>query len=192
MEYLYTQKNATLQGLEKEWLAGKNFGCYLLIGKSGCGKTTFLKQFEFDCRGKSDTNAFLWLSTEQWMAGILQDKDILAEVTADILIIENAEQLMGRKGTEERFFRQIKNWQKKGNRLCIVTSSEPALIVPDGVDVIKCEQIEITFTIVKQMADQLQVALSNERAKRIWEETEGSMSCLRGLLCKEKLVQITD
>ncbi len=190
MEYLYTQKNAALHELEKEWLAGKSRGCYLLTGKSGCGKTTFLKQFEFDCKRQSDRNTFYWLSAEQWMTDILQDKDILTDVTSDILVIENAEQLVGRKCTEERFFWQIKNWQKIGNRLCIVTSSEPT--APDGVEIIECEQIEITFTIVKQMADQLQVALSNEKVKRIWEETEGSMSCLRGLLYKEKLVQITD
>ncbi|MBO5469319.1 MAG: ATP-binding protein [Lachnospiraceae bacterium] len=190
MEYLYTQKNAALHELEKEWLAGKSRGCYLLTGKSGCGKTTFLKQFEFDCKRQSDRNTFYWLSAEQWMTDILQDKDILTDVTSDILVIENAEQLVGRKCTEERFFRQIKNWQKIGNRLCIVTSSEPT--APDGVEIIECEQIEITFTIVKQMADQLQVALSNEKVKRIWEETEGSMSCLRGLLYKEKLVQIID
>ena len=64
MEYLYTQKNAALHELEKEWLAGKSRGCYLLTGKSGCGKTTFLKQFEFDCKRQSDRNTFYWLSAE--------------------------------------------------------------------------------------------------------------------------------
>ena len=43
MEFLFTENNKVLQDMEKEWLAGREFGAYMLVGKSGSGKTAFLR-----------------------------------------------------------------------------------------------------------------------------------------------------
>ena len=48
MEFIFTEKNRELYEIEKEWIAGNCFGAYMLTEKSGCGKTTLLRQLDAD------------------------------------------------------------------------------------------------------------------------------------------------
>lgn len=187
MEFLFTEENKLLRHMEEEWLAGRKFGAYMLIGKSGSGKTTFLRQLDADWQEQQNRRMITWITTEYVIDSFLQDRDISKELQTPVVIIENMEDLIGKNSTLTCLFNLLYSWLKQGERLFIGTSTDSNISVPEYVTVLESRNIKVTPQIVKQIAEMKNIQLDKEHTNLFCRESEGRMTNLIGILHGEML-----
>lgn len=187
MEFLFTEENKLLQDMETEWLAGRKFGAYMLMGKSGSGKTTFLRQLDSDWQKQQSRKMITWFTTEQIIGSILHDRDIFKEFKTSIVIIENMEDLAGKENTLIYIFDLLHRWLGQGDRLFIGTSADSILRVPEYVTRLESREIDITPGLVERIAKMKDIRLDRQRTDLLCREAEGRMASLLGILHREML-----
>ncbi len=187
MDFLFTKDNKVLQDMEKEWLAGRKFGAYMLVGKSGSGKTTFLKQLDADWQKQQNRKMITWITTEYAVDSLLHDKDILMELQTPVVVMENMEDLKGKDSTFTCIFDWIQGWLKQDNRLFIGTTIDYTIAFPDYVTILENKEIEVTPQIVEAVAKTKNLQLDKDHISLIIQKTEGKMTNLLSLLNREIL-----
>lgn len=187
MEFLFTENNKVLQDMEKEWLAGRKFGAYMLVGKSGSGKTAFLRQLDADLQKQQQGNMITWLTTEYVVGALLHDKDIFKELKTPVVIVENMEELKGKDSTITYVFDWIHSWLKQNKGLFIGTAIDNTIAFPEYVNVLENKEIEVTPQVVEVVAKMKNLQLDKERVSLITQKAEGRMTNLFGLLHREIL-----
>ncbi|MDD6071598.1 MAG: DnaA/Hda family protein [Clostridiales bacterium] len=187
MEFLFTENNKVLQDMEKEWLAGCKFGAYMLVGKSGSGKTAFLRQLDADWQKQQQEKMITWLTTEYVVDALLHDKDIFKELKTPVVIVENMEELKGKDSTITYVFDWIHSWLKQNKGLFIGTAIDNTIAFPEYVTVLENKEIEITPQVVEVVAKMKNLQLDKERVSLITQKAEGRMTNLFGLLHREIL-----
>lgn len=116
MEFIFTEENKLLRDMEEEWLAERKFGAYMLVGKSGSGKTTFLRQLDSDWQQLQNRKMITWITTEQVIDSFLHDRNIFKELETPIVITENMEDLAGKDNTLLYIFDLVCSWLEQGER----------------------------------------------------------------------------
>lgn len=187
MEFLFTEENKLLQDMEAEWLAGRKFGAYMLMGKSGSGKTTFLRQMDSDWQKQQNRKMITWITTEQVIDAFLHDRDVFKELKTAIVIIENMEDLAGKENTLISLFDLAYSWLEQGDRLFIGTSADSSLQVPEYVTRLESREIDITPGLVERIAKMKDIRLDRQRTDLLCREAEGRMASLLGILHREML-----
>lgn len=187
MEFIFTEENKLLQDMEEEWLAERKFGAYMLVGKSGSGKTTFLRQLDSDWQQQRNRKMITWITTEQMVDSFLHDRNILKELETPVVIIENMEDLAGKDNTLLYIFDLVCSWLEQGERLFIGTSVDSNLPVPEYVKRLESREIEITSRIVERIAKMKNILLDRQRTDLFCRESEGRMASLIGILHREML-----
>lgn len=187
MEFLFTEENKLLRDMEEEWLAGRKFGAYMLVGKSGSGKTAFLRQLDSDWQKQQNRKMITWITTEQVIDSFLHGRDILKELETSIVIIENMEDLAGKENTLIYIFDLVHSWLAQGERLFIGTSADSSLPVADYVTRLESREIEITPGIVERIAKMKNIRLDRQCIDLLCREAEGRMASLLGILHREML-----
>ncbi len=187
MEFIFTEENKLLRDMEEEWLAERKFGAYMLVGKSGSGKTTFLRQLDSDWQQLQNRKMITWITTEQVIDSFLHDRNIFKELETPIVITENMEDLAGKDNTLLYIFDLVYSWLEQGKRLFIGTSADGNLKVPEYVTTLESREIEITPGIVERIAKMKNIRLGRQRTDLFCRESEGRMASLIGLLHREML-----
>lgn len=187
MEFIFTEENKLLRDMEEEWLAERKFGAYMLVGKSGSGKTTFLRQLDSDWQQLQNRKMITWITTEQVIDSFLHDRNIFKELETPIVITENMEDLAGKDNTLLYIFDLVCNWLEQGERLFIGTSADSNLKMPEYVTRLESREIEITPGIVERIAKMKNIRLDRQRTDLFCRESEGRMASLIGLLHREML-----
>lgn len=187
MEFLFTKENRLLRDMEEEWLAERKFGAYMLIGKSGSGKTTFLRQLDADWQNQRNRKMITWMTTEYVIDSFLHGRDIFKELQTPIVIMENMEDLAGRDSTLTCIFDLLYNWLKQGKRLFIGTSANSNIPIPEYVTILENREIEITPGIVERIAKTKNIRLDRQCIDLLCREAEGRMASLLGILHREML-----
>lgn len=187
MEFIFTEGNKLLRDMEEEWLAERKFGAYMLVGKSGSGKTTFLRQLDSDWQQLQNRKMITWITTEQVVNSFLHDRNIFKELATPIAIIENMEDLVGKDSTILYIFDLVCSWLEQGERLFIGTSANSNLPIPEYVTRLESREIEITPGIVEQIAKMKKIRLDSQRTDLFCRESEGRMASLMGILHREML-----
>lgn len=187
MEFIFTEENKLLRDMEEEWLAERKFGAYMLVGKSGSGKTTFLRQLDSDWQQLQNRKMITWITTEQVIDSFLHDRNIFKELETPIVITENMEDLTGKDNTLLYIFDLVCNWLEQGERLFIGTSADSNLKMPEYVTRLESREIEITPGIVERIAKMKNIRLDRQRTDLFCRESEGRMASLIGLLHREML-----
>lgn len=187
MEFIFTEENKLLRDMEEEWLAERKFGAYMLVGKSGSGKTTFLRQLDSDWQKQRNRKMITWITTEQVIDSFLHDRNIFKELETPIVIIENMEDLAGKDSTLFYIFDLVCSWLEQGERLFIGTSADSNLPVPEYVTRLESREIEITPGIVERIAKMKKMQLDRQRTDLFCKESEGRMASLMGILHREML-----
>lgn len=187
MEFLFTEENKLLQDMEAEWLAGRKFGAYMLMGKSGSGKTAFLRQLDSDWQKQQNRKMITWITTEQVIDAFLHDRDVFKELKTAIVIIENMEDLAGKENTLISLFDLAHSWLGQGERLFIGTSADSSLQVPEYVTRLESREIDITPGLVERIAKMKDIRLDRQRTDLLCREAEGRMASLLGILHREML-----
>lgn len=187
MEFLFTEENKLLQDMEAEWLAGRKFGAYMLMGKSGSGKTTFLRQLDSDWQKQQNRKMITWITTEQVIDAFLHDRDVFKELKTAIVIIENMEDLAGKENTLISLFDLAHSWLVRGERLFIGTSADSSLQVSEYVTRLESREIDITPGLVERIAKMKDIRLDRQRTDLLCREAEGRMASLLGILHREML-----
>lgn len=192
MEYIFSENNRELYEMEKEWIAGNCFGAYMLTGKSGCGKTTFLRQLDADWKEQKNEEMITWFSTEQIidliLDSIVQDRDFLREVKTSVIVIENMEDLEGKENTLRFLFDRVGKWLKAGHHLFIGTSNGRNLQMPEYVTKLECNEIKVTPQIVYQIACNKDLYIGDERCEEICATAQGKMLRIHSLLQMERQI----
>lgn len=187
MEFIFTEENKLLRDMEEEWLAERKFGAYMLVGKSGSGKTTFLRQLDSDWQQLQNRKMITWITTEQVIDSFLHDRNIFKELETPIVITENMEDLAGKDNTLLYIFDLVYSWLEQGKRLFIGTSADGNLKMPEYVTRLESREIEITPGIVERIAKMKNIRLDRQRTDLFCRESEGRMASLIGLLHREML-----
>lgn len=187
MEFIFTEENKLLRDMEEEWLAERKFGAYMLVGKSGSGKTTFLRQLDSDWQQLQNRKMITWITTEQVIDSFLHDRNIFKELETPIVITENMEDLAGKDNTLLYIFDLVCSWLEQGERLFIGTSADSNLKMPEYVTRLESREIEITPGIVERIAKMKNIRLDRQRTDLFCRESEGRMASLIGLLHREML-----
>lgn len=187
MEFLFTENNKVLQDMEREWLAGRKFGAYMLVGKSGSGKTAFLRQLDADWQKQQQRKMITWVTTECVVDALLHDKDIFKKLQTPVVVMENMEDLKGKDSTINSIFDLIHSWIKQNKGLFIGTTIDYAIDFPEYVTVLENKEIEITPHIVEVVAKTKKLQLDKECISQIIQKAEGRMTNLLGLLNRELL-----
>lgn len=188
MEFIFTEKNRELYEMEKEWIAGNCFGAYMLTGKSGYGKTTFLRQLDADWKEQKNEEMITWFRTEQIIDSIVQDRDFLREVKTSVVVIENMEELEKKETTLRFLFDRVGKWLKAGHHLFIGTSNERNLQIPQYVTKLECNEIKVTPRIVQQIACNQDLYIEDERCEEICATAQGKMLRIHSLLQMERQI----
>lgn len=189
MEFIFTEENKLLQEMKEEWLAGHKFGAYMLVGKSGSGKTTFLRQLDSDWQQLQNRKMITWITTEQVIDSFLYGRNIFNGIETPVVIIENMEDLVGKDNTLLHVFDLVCNWLEQEERLFIGTSADSNMQFPEYVTRLESREIEITPGIVDQIAKMKNICLDIQRTDLFCRESEGRMASLMGILHKEILTE---
>lgn len=187
MDFLFTENNKVLQDMEKEWLAGCKFGAYMLVGKSGSGKTAFLRQLDADLQKQQQRKMITWVTTESVVDALLRDRNIFKELKTPVVIMENMEDLKGKDSTITYVFDWIQSWLKQNKGLFIGTAIDNTIAFPEYVTVMENKEIEVTTQIVEVVAKMKNLQLDKKRVSLITQKAEVRMTNLLGLLHREIL-----
>lgn len=187
MEFLFTEDNQNLQKLKDEWMAGDAFGAYVLVGKSGSGKTAFLQHLEREWQSVSQKEMITWIRVEELVAAFLKNKDVFASVETPVLILENMEELIDKNNTMSLFWNLLEVWLHDKQRLFIGVTNNENIIIPQDVEVVYNQGIKITPMVVSYAAKMQDIYLNEERIASLCIESDGSISKLIGLVKRESL-----
>ncbi len=191
MGFLFAEDNHHLQRLMNCWIQGNDFGAYMLLGESGSGKTTFLKQFEKEWQNVFKDVRITWMSSEELIDIILKQEDIFRNIETQVYIVENMEGLLGKHNTISYFWEKLECWVKEDRHLFIGTTNKEQIDIPSYVEVVSVLQIVITPSVVSYVADIENVQLDSGQIELLCNKAEGSVSRLRGLVKREKLLSAT-
>lgn len=149
--YIFTRKNKHLQKMQQAWKLNENYGKYILCGKSGSGKTTFLNMIF------SGNRNVKWYSCESIVNLCLekiQTEKAIVLPRCQILIIEHIDQLLGKPYTLSKVNEFLNKLfiDENGNKKLIICTVDDERIgrLLDDFEIINIQPLPINiYTIIK-------------------------------------------
>lgn len=187
MDFLFTQENRNIQILKGEWIAGDSFGAYMLVGKSGSGKTAFLQHLDTEWKSISQEEMMTWIHVEELIVALLAENDVFDNIQTPVLVLENMEDLIGKENTLNLFWDLLKGWLHDKERLFIGVTNNENIMIPNDVTVVYNQGIKITPMVVSYVAKKQNIYLHEDRIDSLCIESGDSISKLIGLIKRESL-----
>ncbi|MCR5834941.1 MAG: hypothetical protein K6G88_00360 [Lachnospiraceae bacterium] len=190
INYIYTYRNIKLKLLSHRWsseINGSINGRYILYGETGTGKTVCLNQVF----GKRQN--VLWMSAERMTdlcMELLNKKDSGCVSNIDnknVIIVENVEGLYARDAIKRSIQAVFDKWYKEG-KLIICTSSKEDVKF-DGFNEIKVRKLRITRGVIKRIATQLGVGVTNSEIKELLKDSKEVVEVVSWLKKKKLLLE---
>ncbi|MBQ9983387.1 MAG: hypothetical protein IJP29_02230 [Lachnospiraceae bacterium] len=186
MDFLFTQENDNLQVFKNECLSENVSGAYILVGKSGSGKTAFLKYLDGQWKENMGKQV-AWLHVEDIVSSIMEKEDLFSTMDAAVFILDNMEELVGKENTIAIFWDVLECWLNEGQHLFIGVTNSERMLIPSYVKLLIAQGITITLPVVSALAKAENIQFSDEEMMSLCEKAEGSFSRLIGIIKREKL-----
>lgn len=159
-KFIFTRENRWLKKYYDLWKKGKEFGCYVLIGPSGGGKTLFVKEL-LDELGKS-YRIYTGKELEELIFRQVRECKLCKLETAEIMIFEDIDCLLKSPVMRSRLEKIVRRYEFDEN-------GEKRLIFMTAIDFMACQLyghalpvnlLKITPRAVWKKAKQYQMRLS--------------------------------